>query len=145
MRNAAFASLHYLASRKVCTSKRWKSSVCELNNLHRIRVKGAEAPGGKNEYDTLMQTYSMVSNLETATGKCLQGRWKHLCYALKYGNDVFAFLSSLIKKGLQWDIWRGGTFYCWAISVTDTLLGLVSTKYTNKPDEYSVANSKYKK
>lgn len=28
--------------------------------------------------------------------------------------------------------------------MTDTPLGLVSTKYTNKADEYSVANAKYK-
>lgn len=30
---------------------------------YRIRVKGAEAEGGKNEYDTLMQAYSMLPNL----------------------------------------------------------------------------------
>lgn len=40
-----------------------KARFYELNNSHRISVKGVEADGGKKEYDTLMQTYSVLSNL----------------------------------------------------------------------------------
>lgn len=39
---------------------------------------------------------------------------------------------------------KGAThFYCWAISMTDTPLGLVSAEYTNKADEYTAANATF--
>lgn len=63
-----------------------------------MRAKGEVAERGD---DTL--SFSVRSNLETATLICLRGK-NHFCYALKYGNDVCEFPSSLIKTGLQCEV-----------------------------------------
>lgn len=104
------APLHHISHSQVVTrfsigeslheAKRWKSPVYEFNPLHRIGVKGAEAEGGNDEYHAArFLIYKQL--LGTVC------RENHFCYALKYGNDVCEFPACLIKKGLQWGVWRG--------------------------------------
>lgn len=66
---------------------------------------------------------------------CLQGSF---CCALKYDNDGGKIPSLFMAKGLQWDAWRRRRV-CGAISKTDFLLGLYSSKYTTTADEHRKA------
>lgn len=65
----------------------------------------------------------------------LSAKGNRLYCGLKYGDDVCEFPPSFIKKRFATRRLKGATrFYCGAVSMTDTPVGLQGTEYMHMED-----------